>query len=640
MHNIRLANFSDYSFLSLLEESSFDKPFRNSKRSLKHSLKSKAQLVYIFEVEQTPIGAAILFIYPKSYRLYSFAILEKYRHQQYGRFFLNFILQEASNKGLEKVSLEARVKNEILINFYLSFGFIKVKLLKDYYQVGEDAYKMHLILKEKTKKEKFLANLVVTTKNYPWLSNIEGLKVVSAQSFLNKMHESTNVEYRVFNLSHNLSYQSLGYYVSLLARARNLRVIPSVSTLEDLNNEDVLTSIGDEVFTLMQKTLKNVKEKTIEVCVFFGVSENESLQKLIKALLRYFEAPLLKFTFYKRNHWHLKKINLLTLDDVKEYEHLKNLAKNYFLQNRFALSEIKQYKYDLAILVDEDELTPPSDLIALKYFKEAAESIGFYTEFLHKYDYHRIGQFDALFIRTNTSVHNFTYKFSRLAYAEGLIVIDDPWSILQCSNKLYFHESMKKIKVATPKTLFVSRKTKFADIISELKLPLVLKQPDSASSLGVFKVETEVELEKMLKQLFKKSALIVAQEYLKTTFDWRVGVLDGEALYVCKYYMAKNHWQIFHWQNNHQKVSYGRVETLLVEDVDLKLIRLALKAASRFGSGLYGVDIKEVSGQYYVVEVNDNPSIEHNIEDKVLGKKLYLKIVQNILNKIEKARKT
>ena len=60
MHNIRLANFSDYSFLSLLEESSFDKPFRNSKRSLKHSLKSKAQLVYIFEVEQTPIGAAIL----------------------------------------------------------------------------------------------------------------------------------------------------------------------------------------------------------------------------------------------------------------------------------------------------------------------------------------------------------------------------------------------------------------------------------------------------------------------------------------------------------------------------------------------------------------------------------------------------
>jgi hypothetical protein len=38
--------------------------------------------------------------------------------------------------------------------------------------------------------------------------------------------------------------------------------------------------------------------------------------------------------------------------------------------------------------------------------------------------------------------------------------------------------------------------------------------------------------------------------------------------------------------------------------------------------------------------VNDNPSIEHNIEDKILGKKLYLKIVQNILNKIEKARKT
>jgi len=40
-----------------------------------------------------------------------------------------------------------------------------------------------------------------------------------------------------------------------------------------------------------------------------------------------------------------------------------------------------------------------------------------------------------------------------------------------------------------------------------------------------------------------------------------------------------------------------------------------LKACSVVGKGLYGVDIKEVDGQYVVVEVNDNPSIYAGYED-------------------------
>ena len=31
---------------------------------------------------------------------------------------------------------------------------------------------------------------------------------------------------------------------------------------------------------------------------------------------------------------------------------------------------------------------------------------------------------------------------------------------------------------------------------------------------------------------------------MPTQFDWRVGVLNRQPLYVCQYFMSKNHWQI------------------------------------------------------------------------------------------------
>ena len=71
-----------------------------------------------------------------------------------------------------------------------------------------------------------------------------------------------------------------------------------------------------------------------------------------------------------------------------------------------------------------------------------------------------------------------------------------------------------------------------------------MKQPDSAFSLGVVKVESEPALKSTLEKLFARSELVIAQEWLPTEFDWRVGILERRPLYVCKYYMAPGHWQV------------------------------------------------------------------------------------------------
>ena len=46
------------------------------------------------------------------------------------------------------------------------------------------------------------------------------------------------------------------------------------------------------------------------------------------------------------------------------------------------------------------------------------------------------------------------------------------------------------------------------------------------------KIEDPAELDGTVREFFKGSDLLVAQEFTPTEFDWRVGILDGNPLYV------------------------------------------------------------------------------------------------------------
>ena len=50
-------------------------------------------------------------------------------------------------------------------------------------------------------------------------------------------------------------------------------------------------------------------------------------------------------------------------------------------------------------------------------------------------------------------------------------------------------------------------------------------------SKGVEKAEDQAELAEICKKLFRHSTLLLAQEFLYTEFDWRIGVLDNQPLY-------------------------------------------------------------------------------------------------------------
>jgi glutathione synthase/RimK-type ligase-like ATP-grasp enzyme len=75
---------------------------------------------------------------------------------------------------------------------------------------------------------------------------------------------------------------------------------------------------------------------------------------------------------------------------------------------------------------------------------------------------------------------------------------------------------------------------------------------------------------------------------------------------------------------------------MAVEQVPTEGLDLAVRAANLIGDGFYGVDLKQVNGGWRVIEVNDNPNVEHTVEDMVLKDELYDRIMQSFLRRLEK----
>jgi glutathione synthase/RimK-type ligase-like ATP-grasp enzyme len=360
--------------------------------------------------------------------------------------------------------------------------------------------------------------------------------------------------------------------------------------------------------------------------------------RLALRLFNEFPVPLLRAQFVRNERWQLQGLSAISASEIPEShrDFVVSVAAEHFAGRGRRPRRRIPPRYDLAILCQSGEPEPPSDDKAIDRFIKAAESMGMAAVKIGRDDYARLAEFDALFIRETTAVNHFTYRFSRRAASEGLVVIDDPPSILKCANKVYLAESLARRGVPMPRTVVVHRGN-VGSVAEKLGLPCVLKKPDSAFSLGVVRVENPEQLDREIQRLLADSDLVVAQEYLPTTFDWRIGILDRRPLYACKYFMAHNHWQIVKTDRAGRR-RYGKHETLPVELAPRQAVQVALKAANLIGNGLYGVDVKQSGTQFVVIEVNDNPNVDAGVEDAVLKQELYRRIMSVMLRRIE-ARK-
>ena len=485
-----------------------------------------------------------------------------------------------------------------------------------------------------------MAILIVVENPRDWPLDIPGVSIVAARAYLTDPAWGEDRAARVFNLCRSYRYQSLGYYVSLLAEARGHKPLPRANTIEDLHARGLVRLLAEGLDELIQRTLAPIESDRFELSIYFGRNVAKRYDKLSLQLFNLLQAPLLRARFERHGgHWQIESVKPIAASDIPDTHHdfVVQAASDYFAGRTRRLKRRVLPRYDLAILIDPKNPEPASNPRAIEKFQKAAEAVGLQPTLVTRGDYGRLAEFDALFIRDTTFVNHYTYQFASRAAAEGLVVIDDPESILKCNNKVYLAEFLGRHHLPAPRTLIV-HKGNVGEIIPALGLPCVLKQPDSSFSMGVVKAETEAELYARLSALLDKSELVIAQEWLPTEFDWRVGVLDRRVLFVCRYYMAPGHWQVVRHGERRSDYVEGPTVACSVGEAPEEVVRLGLKAANLIGDGLYGVDIKQVNDRCLIIEVNDNPNVDAGNEDGVLKDALYREVMGVFLRRIE-ARK-
>ena len=484
-------------------------------------------------------------------------------------------------------------------------------------------------------------HLIIVENIADWAPYFPSAQVIAVDDYLQTPTQTPSGRAQIINLCHSLDYLSPGYYCSMVAEARDHRVIPSLRTINDLSRKSLyafdlgdLTEKLDKVITASGKQ----SEENFRLKVFFGQCEFKALQKLARQIYEQYPCPIIEIDFTNKGHWLISQIRAGALDQLSETEQdLFANALDAFSHKLWRKpSKRRQYRYDMAILHNPEEKMPPSDMTALRRFIGSGKRLGIDVELITPRDYIRLAEYDALFIRETTAIHNHTYKFARRAESEGLVVVDDPTSIIRCTNKIYLKELLEKHQLPMPEShlLYRNDKSGLHRLCETASFPLVMKIPDGAFSKGVIKVNNADELRINAAEFFQQSAIILLQEFMFTDYDWRIGVFNNKPLYACQYFMSKGHWQIYN-HNTKKGTASGKSAAVPISEVPEKVLKIATKAAKLVGDGLYGIDIKQSGSRVVLIEVNDNPSIDSGVEDAYLGPALYDDIMREFLRRLE-----
>lgn len=282
----------------------------------------------------------------------------------------------------------------------------------------------------------------------------------------------------------------------------------------------------------------------------------------------------------------------------------------------------------LGVLYDEASPLRPCRPDSIEHLCRIAAGLGVASRVFDETRLEALEGCDGLFIRTPTDVGNPAWRFAERAEALGIPVIDDTTSILRCSNKAFQAEHLPRFGVPLPRTRLVYPGNA-REVAAEIGLPCVVKAVNGCFGREVFRVETEEQLIARVEAGHAHSALMIAQRFIHTEFDWRIGALHGELLFAARYNYIPGYWKCSRWSGEEQSV--GVSEAVPSASVPAEVAAVALRAARAIGLGFYGLDIKETAEGVFVLEVNDNVDLDVDCEDAAEGEPLYHRIIEALI---------
>jgi len=285
----------------------------------------------------------------------------------------------------------------------------------------------------------------------------------------------------------------------------------------------------------------------------------------------------------------------------------------------------------IAILYDRQARFSPSNKDAIELFCEAASAVGLHPSIIARDDIHTLDHYSGLFLRDTTHPGDYTMQFALAAENLSLPVLDSPNAISQGCNKFWQLEAFKQFSIPHPNSCIVAKES-FLHVAGRINYPCVIKRHDSCFSQGVWLASNREDFLRECRALFKLPIrCLLIQDFIPSSFDWRLCFLDKKLLFACKYFLVDGHWKVVKYDRRGKFVE-GRHE---VVDYAIDLPEKVLLAY-----GLWGIDIKQMdNGNVFVIETNDNPSIDHGVEDQGSGLRIYSAIMEWFREKIHERQK-
>ena len=220
----------------------------------------------------------------------------------------------------------------------------------------------------------------------------------------------------------------------------------------------------------------------------------------------------------------------------------------------------------------------------------------------------QISSYDTVvFIRgtpTKDSSLNLVSELEKL----GICVVNSRETISTAADKYRTYIKLKDYGLTQPKTVLVPNEDSLESAVENLetKFPIIMKTLRGSKGVGVLYIESERALTSIVQLMYKtdSNADLLIQEYIKTDFDVRAIVLDGQVIATMQREVVEGDFR-----SNFSQGS--KVKSYKLTELEVAQVLLAAKA---LGGILSAVDFiaskKPKKNPPYILEVNSSPGTE------------------------------
>ena len=190
----------------------------------------------------------------------------------------------------------------------------------------------------------------------------------------------------------------------------------------------------------------------------------------------------------------------------------------------------------------------------------------------------------------------------------GICVVNSRETISIAADKFRTYIKLKDYGLTQPKTVLVPNEDSLETAVENLntKFPIIMKTLRGSKGVGVLFIESERALTSIVQLIYKtdSNADLLIQEYIKTDFDIRAIVLDGQIIATMRREVVEGDFR--------SNVSQGaKARPYKLTELEIEQVLLAAKA---LGGILSAVDfIASKNPQKippYILEVNSSPGTE------------------------------